>query len=52
MTNVLGNSLDYSAPLNVIAMSEDVKIRALYIGNAHWREINNIEDINQANVCF
>ncbi len=52
MTNVLGNSLDYSAPLNVIAMSEDVKIRALYIGNAHWREINNIEDINQATILF
>lgn len=52
MTNVLGNSLDYSAPLNVIAMSEDVKIRALYIGNAHWREINNIEDMNQATILF
>lgn len=52
MTNVLGNSLDYSAPLNTIAMSEDVKIRALYIGNAHWREINNIEDINQATILF
>lgn len=52
MTNVLGNSLDYSAPLNVIAMSEGVKIRALYIGNAHWREINNIEDINQATILF
>lgn len=52
MTNVLGNSLDYSAPLNAIAMSEDVKIRALYIGNAHWREINNIEDINQATILF
>lgn len=52
MIDVLGNSLDYSAPLNVIAMSEDVKIRALYIGNAHWREINNIEDINQATILF
>ena len=52
MINVLGSSLDYSAPLNVIAMSEDVKIRALYIGNAHWREINNIEDINQATILF
>ena len=52
MINVLGNSLDYSAPLNVIAMSEDVEIRALYIGNAHWREINNIEDINQATILF
>lgn len=50
--NVLGNSLDYSAPLNMIAMSEDVEIRALYIGNAHWREINNIEDINQATILF
>ena len=52
MIDVLGNSLDYSAPLNVIAMSEDVKIRALYIGNVHWREINNIEDINQATILF
>lgn len=52
MINVLGDSLDYSAPLNVIAMSEDVEIRALYIGNAHWREINNIEDINQATILF
>ena len=52
MIDVLGNSLDYSAPLNVIAMSEDVKIRALYIRNAHWREINNIEDINQATILF
>lgn len=52
MIDVLGNSLDYSAPLNVIAMSEDVKIRALYIGNAHWHEINNIEDINQATILF
>lgn len=50
--NVLGNSLDYSAPLNMIAMSEDVEIRALHIGNAHWREINNIEDINQATILF
>lgn len=50
--DVLGNRLDYSAPLNMIAMSEDVEIRALYIGNANWREINNIEDINQATILF
>lgn len=52
MVDVLGNSLDYSAPLNVIAMSEDVEIKSLYIGNANWREINNIEDINQATILF
>lgn len=52
MIDVLGNSLDYSAPLNVIAMSEDVVIKSLYIGNAIWREINNIEDINQATILF
>ena len=50
--DVLGNRLDYAAPLNMIAMSEDVEIRALYIGNANWREINNIEDINQATILF
>lgn len=50
--DVFGNRLDYSAPLNMVVMSEDVEIRALYIGNANWREINNIEDINQATILF
>lgn len=47
-----GDSLEYSEPLNVIAMSNDTRIKALRVSNAVWREINNTEDINQATILF
>ena len=50
--DVQGDSLEYSEPLNVIAMSNDTRIKALRVSNAVWREINNTEDINQATILF
>lgn len=50
--DVLGDSLEYSVPLNVIAMSNDTRIKALRVSNAVWREINNTEDVNQATILF
>lgn len=49
---MLGDSLEYSVPLNVIAMSNDTRIKALRVSNAVWREINNTEDVNQATILF
>lgn len=50
--DVQGDNLEYSEPLNVIAMSNDTRIKALRVSNAVWREINNTEDINQATILF
>ena len=50
--SVLGDNLEYSAPLNVIAMSKNVHIKALSVNEILWREINNVEDVSQTEISL
>lgn len=50
--SVLGDDIEYSAPLNVVAMSKNVHIKTLSVNEISWHEINNIEDVSQTEILF